>query len=785
MNPLKCAFGVTSGKFLGFIVKHRGIEVDQSKIKAIQNMPEPRNLHELKSLQGRLAFIRRFISNLAGRCQPFSRLMKKDVPFIWDEACHNAFESIKKYLSSPPVLGAPVPGKPLILYIAAQESSVGALLAQENEFQKEGALYYLSRTLTGAELNYSPIEKMCLALVFAIQKLRHYMHAYTIHLVAKADPIICVPAKAVKGQALADFLADHPIPADWKISDDLPDEEVFYIDIFPRWTIELCSNNVAEYQALIIGLQMAINMEITTLEVYGDSKLIISQLLTEYEVRKDDLVPYFRLATQLLQKFEAVTLEHVPRKENQMADALANLASSMTLGEDEAADVPICQRWVIPLATEMILDDTNVISVLPVDVEEWRQPLIDYLEYGKLPNDPRHRSEIRRRAPRFLYYKETLYRRSFEEVLLKCLGEEEANQAMEEAHSAVCGAHQSGPKLHFQLNRMGYYWPSMVKDCLEHAKRCQACQFHANFIHQPPEPLHPTAASWPFDAWGLDVVGPITPKSSAGEAYILAATDYFSKWAEAIPLREVKKETVVRFIKEHIIHRYGVPRYIITDNGKQFSNRLVDELCEKYKFKQHKSSMYHAPANGLAEAFNKTLCNLLKKVIGRTKRDWHERISEALWAYRTTHRTPTQATPYSLVYGVEAVLPLESQIPSLRMAIQEGLTDEENAKLRLQELESLDERRLEAQQHLECYQARLSKAFNKKVRPRSFQTGDLVLALRRPIITTHKTKSKFTSKWDGPYVIQEVYTNGAYLIMAEDGLKIGPINGRFLKRYYP
>ncbi|KAM1238186.1 hypothetical protein ACFX13_039701 [Malus domestica] len=659
--------------------------------------------------------------------------MKQDVPFVWDKACNNAFESIKKYLSSPPVLGAPVPGKPLILYIAAQERSVGALMAQENESQKEGALYYLSRMLTGAELNYSPIEKICLALMFAIQKLRHYMHAYTIHLVAKADPIIYVPAKAVKGQALADFFADHPIPADWKISDDLPDENVFYIDIFPTWTIELCSNNVAEYQALIIGLQMAINMEITALEIYGDSKLIINQLLTEYEVRKDDLVPYFRLATQLLQRFEAVTLEHVPRKENQMADALANLALSMTLGEDEAANVPVCQRWVIPLVTEIVLSNTNVISILPVNVEEWRQPLINYLEHGILPDDPKHRSEVR---------------------------EEEANQAMEEAHSGICGAHQSGPKLHFQLKRMGYYWPSMVKDCLEHAKRCQACQFHANFIHQPPEPLHPTATSWPFDAWGLDVVGPITPKSSAGEAYILAATDYFSKWAEAIPLKEVKKETV-------------------------FSNRLVDELCEKYKFKQHRSSMYHAPANGLAEAFNKTLCNLLKKVIGRTKRDWHERIGDALWAYRTTYRTPTQATPYSLVYGVEAVLPLESQIPSLRMAIQEGLTDEENAKLRLQELEALDEKRLEAQQHLECYQARLSKAFNKKVLPRPFQMGDLVLSLRRPIITTHKTKSKFTSKWDGPYVIQEVYTNGAYLIMAEDGLKIGPINGRFLKRYYP
>ncbi|XP_068319505.1 uncharacterized protein [Pyrus communis] len=212
-----------------------------------------------------------------------------------------------------------------------------------------------------------------------------------------------------------------------------------------------------------------------------------------------------------------------------MADVLANLASSMTLGKDEAADVPICQRWVIPLIIEMLLDDTNVISVLPVDAEEWRQLLIDYLEHEKFPDDLRHHSEIRRRTPRFLYYKRTLYRCSFERVLLRCLGEEEANQAMEEAHSGVCGAHQSGPKLHFQLKKMGYYWPSMVKDCLEHAKRCQVCQFHSNFIHQQPEPLHHTVASWPFDAWGLDVVGPITPKSSAGEAYILVATYYFSK----------------------------------------------------------------------------------------------------------------------------------------------------------------------------------------------------------------------------------------------------------------
>nr|XP_009777722.1 PREDICTED: uncharacterized protein LOC104227220 [Nicotiana sylvestris]XP_016508293.1 PREDICTED: uncharacterized protein LOC107825885 [Nicotiana tabacum] len=115
--------------------------------------------------------------------------------------------------------------------------------------------------------------------------------------------------------------------------------------------------------------------------------------------------------------------------------------------------------------------------------------------------------------------------------------------------------------------------------------------------------------------------------------YILAATDYSSKWVEAVPLKEVKKETVIDFIKSYIIFRYGIPRYIITNNGTPFDNKLVKSLCEKFSFKQHKFSMYNAHANGLAEAFNKMLGNLLKKVIAKNKRDWHERIGEALWAY--------------------------------------------------------------------------------------------------------------------------------------------------------
>ncbi|XP_015081282.1 uncharacterized protein LOC107024857 [Solanum pennellii] len=134
--------------------------------------------------------------------------------------------------------------------------------------------------------------------------------------------------------------------------------------------------------------------------------------------------------------------------------------------------------------------------------------------------------------------------------------------------------------------------------------------------------------------------------------------------AEVVPLKEVKKENVVDFIESNIIFRYGIPRCIVTDNGTPFNNKHMSSLCEKFSFKKHKSSMYNALANGLAEAFNKTLGNLLKKVVARNKRDWHERVGEASWVYRTTFRTATQAMLFSLVYGIEAMLPLEKQIPS-------------------------------------------------------------------------------------------------------------------------
>ncbi|KAG9446524.1 hypothetical protein H6P81_012652 [Aristolochia fimbriata] len=697
-------------------------------------MSEPKNVSELKSFQGHLAYIRRFISNLAGKCQPFSRLLKKDTPFEWDESCRNAFNNIKAYLTKPPVLVAPIVDKPLLLYIAAQEKSVGALLAQCDENNKDRSLYYLSRTMVGAELNYSPIEKTCLALIFAIQKLRHYLLAHSTNLISRADPlkyimsrpilfgrlakwvlllsefeINFVPQRAIKGQAVANFLADHPVPGEWELTEEFPDEEIFLVEVLPPWEMyfdgatrrsgadagvlfvslwkdllpysfvltQTCSNNEAEYQAILLGLGMAVEMKLPQLNIYGDSALVINQLAGEFEV-------------------------------------------------------PICERWVIapPAKEETEEEQTEEIEeALPIstsqnEVNDWREPILNFIRHDTLQVNLRERVQIRRGTPKYVFIHDILYRRSYEGLLLRCLSKEEGSLVLKETHSGICGAHQAGPKLHLQVKRLGYYWPPMLRDAIEMARSCKQCQLHADYIHQAPEPLHPTVASWPFEGWGMDIIGPISPKSDSDRQYILAATDYFSKWAEAAAYREVKAVTVVDFIRTQIIYRYGVPRYIMTDNGTLFKNKVMDRFCEKFRIQQRTSSVYNPAANGLAKAFNKTLCKILKQTIGANKKSWDEKLGEALWAYRTSFRTLTQSTPYSLVYGTEAVLPLEVQLPSLRVVVREGLTTEECAQLRLAELESLDEQRLEAQQHLECYQSRMTQAFNKKVRLRSFQTAD-------------------------------------------------------------
>ncbi|KAM2867364.1 hypothetical protein COP2_023291 [Malus domestica] len=177
MNPAKYAFGVSAGNFLGFLVHHRGIEVDDNKAHTIINEPPPTTKKQLQSLLNKINFLRRFITNLAGKMKVFSTFLKlKDSDiFKWRSEHQEAFMQIKVSLTTPPVLVLPRRGQPLKLYISTVEESISCLLAQDKDVGREQAIFYLSRNLNPPEINYSVVEKLCLALFFAASKLRHYM----------------------------------------------------------------------------------------------------------------------------------------------------------------------------------------------------------------------------------------------------------------------------------------------------------------------------------------------------------------------------------------------------------------------------------------------------------------------------------------------------------------------------------------------------------------------------------------------------------------------------------
>jgi len=172
MNPNKCAFGVSAGQFLGFMVHQRGIEISRRSIDAINKIVAPTNKTELQSLIGKINFIRRFTSNLSGKIHVFSPLLKlkADQGFVWGREQQSALYEIKNYLTNPPVLIPPQQGKPFKLYLSTDGMIIGSALIQEFE-GKERVIYYLSRRLVDAETRYSAIEKLCLCLYFSCVKL--------------------------------------------------------------------------------------------------------------------------------------------------------------------------------------------------------------------------------------------------------------------------------------------------------------------------------------------------------------------------------------------------------------------------------------------------------------------------------------------------------------------------------------------------------------------------------------------------------------------------------------
>ncbi|GKV35610.1 hypothetical protein SLEP1_g43856 [Rubroshorea leprosula] len=630
----------------------------------------------------------------------------RNIDFKWERQHQAAFDAIKEYLSKPPVLVPRVKNKPLLLYISVVDKSIGCLLAQENNNKQEQAVYYLSRALNPTEVKYSSVEKLCLALFFAAIKLRYYLLYSEVFVVSKTDvikymlswPLLrgrigkwilalaefnlrYLPQKAVKGQVLADFLADHPC-LDVNADED-KGINLFSIDLVP-W--RLIFDGSSTDQAFGAGIII-----VPSVEIVGDSQLVLKQLSGEYKCTSVVLSPYFATAIQLLEEFDDVSLKHIPRNMNIEANELAQIASGVKMPEGILEKVIIIEKHMLPSIHQRgITVEACSLDVTPTD---WRHPMTKQLRNPSSKTSRR----MRMQALNYVLLGDVLYRRGQDELLLRYLNLDESCHVMSDVHNGICSAHQAGVKMRWLIRRHGFFWPSILKDCINYAKGYRACQLHGPLQRAPASELHPIVKPWPFRGWAIDLIGKIYPPSSKGHSFIIVAIDYFTKWVEARPMKK---------------------------------------------------------------------------------------------AYRTSQRSSTKVTPFSLTYGHDTVLPMELTARSLRIAIriaiQNGLNSGEYNEAMIMELEDLEEARLTALDVIKAQKLKVARAYNKRVKQKNLAEGSLVWKAVLPLGKKDPRYGKWSPNWEGPFQIHKVLKRGAYWLKSLNGeLHPRKINGIYLKPYYP
>ena len=204
-------------------------------------------------------------------------------------------------------------------------------------------------------------------------------------------------------------------------------------------------------------------------------------------------------------------------------------------------------------------------------------------------------------------------------------------------------------------------------------------------------PLHVSLPLVPFKKWEIDYVEEVHSHFSREMTYIIIVTEYLTKWAEAKAVKTDTAAHVAASMYENIISRFGMPKILVNNKGTHFLNSLIQELIEKLQIDHRKTIPYHLQTNGQTERVNGILVNILRKTVLDSKRDWDVKLTTALWAYRTTYKVTTQATLFSLVYGLEATLPIEYEMESLRVAIGSRLTENQSLRNKLIDLKELNE----------------------------------------------------------------------------------------------
>jgi hypothetical protein len=266
------------------------------------------------------------------------------------------------------------------------------------------------------------------------------------------------------------------------------------------------------------------------------------------------------------------------------------------------------------------------------------------------------------KAIRYFLIDHVLYWKYPLRVFLRCLDPQEAQKAMTDFHENLCGGHHFWRTTAYKILKAGYFWPSLFTDVCKKIRACVKCQKIYGKQQLKSFPLKPVVVSGPFQQWGLDFIGEIHQTSSGQHRCILTTIDYFTKWIESIPTRNASHMVIISFL-EDTMSIFGCPRRIVTDNDASFKAEPLIKLCEQYGITLVHSTPYYPQGNGLAESSNKSLINIIKKLLEDNKKAWDSKLKFAIWVDRVTTKRSLGVSPFQLVYGVEAIFPTQLSLP--------------------------------------------------------------------------------------------------------------------------
>jgi ribonuclease HI len=417
---------------------------------------------------------------------------------------------------------------------------------------------------------------------------------------------------------------------------------------------------------------------------------------------------------------------------------------------------------------------------------EWYSSIVQFLQTLSVPSalTKTQRRAFKLRAVNFCINDNLLFWKNPIGLLLRCVNQEEATKVMNEFHSSECGGHHYWKTTAHKILRSGYYWPSLFSDVYEFVKVCDKCQRFEGKKQLKSLPLKPIVITGPFQQWGLDFIGEIHPPSSGQHRWILVATDYFTKWIEAIPTRNANHTVIINFLQENIFARFGCPKRLVADNAAAFKDKHLVKLCEELGIQLVHSTAYYPQGNGLAESSNKSLVRIIQKLLEQNARGWDSKLKFALWADRVTSKKSIGTSPFKLVYGTEAIFPVQLALPVAKF-LQEAEEEPNDLTRRIHNLVQLQQDREQLLDRTELHQQMIKRNFDKKTKSDIFKAGDMVL--KWDAARQEKGKhGKFEALWTGPFVIAEAQQNNTFILQTISGEPVsgGPFNGRFLKIYF-